>query len=311
MTRVNDAMEHVVDIIVNAGADFISRDHAAFARDVFFEWLRTHLNSATCPECFAYLGTQQVPDYTRCSNCGKKIRTIKVTPLKIYLTLKNNADIFNTVPDEIKNHSPVNKLGRNKGLALKIYDSLSLSNIEKPFLVWLKSVRPDLYFTIFMYPLTSDYLYTLNDLVFDKESDAVKTAMEKFECESREELKEKLTRMFELYLTDVEEFANDLQKYGEPKYSAWPTLTMYNLMNGKRNKEEVNKMAEQLKIDYNKEIELIRSEKGAEYAKNVSMAHLIIKKLAREGVTLEGVKTFISQIDSVRIKGRQFISDGV
>lgn len=276
--RLNRALDSIVDIVIETTSSIVSRDEAIFGRNVFFEWLKTHLNSAICGKCHAYLGSQgDVPiAYTRCSSCGEVAEIYKITPIKLRLALDNKISVFNLVPDDIK-LEPLKGLGPFKGIALKVYDSLTLEAIEKPFLMWLEDERPDLYYTVFMYPqLNYFYLDALNHLIFGFKSDKVEELEKKYEM-SGDKLIEAIKDGFRRALTDINTLNRGMN----------PSLLMYNLMNGKTDDEQVKYVAKKLGVEEDR--------------------HAIIQELVRRGASLEGVKIFLGMIEDVRIKTKSLL----
>jgi len=144
------AINKMIEIATRLGLSLTSID---FMRNMLFGYLEGYLNGATCPNCFEVLGlAKEVPDKTICGYCGKKVNVIKITPLRMYLTLANNADIFKIVPDKVKMPDTLGIVKRFGETILKFYDAVTLDMILDPLLAWMKEKRPDLYYTIVFFP---------------------------------------------------------------------------------------------------------------------------------------------------------------
>lgn len=150
---VDGAVNKIVEIATQLGFSVTSID---FLRDFLFGYVETYLSGATCsnPECFAYLGhAKDIPNAMYCPECDQKIGPIKVTPLRMYLAIQNDADLFELIPGKIKADPANLKVVRRFGSAvLKFYDNVTLSMMMEPLLAWMKDTRPDLYYTVAFFP---------------------------------------------------------------------------------------------------------------------------------------------------------------
>ena len=169
----NPQPQRAIDKIVSSFIDIgLSKLKIDFIRDVAFGWVEEYLNGAVCPKCHGYLGkASEVPDFTFCTNCGEKISPIKVTPLRLYLALANDADIFEIVPDDIKQEPTMLLKGSIGKSALRVYDDLSIEVILEPLLSWLKDNRPDLYYTVLTFPQVPEGIQILYELKMDRMSE--------------------------------------------------------------------------------------------------------------------------------------------
>jgi len=144
------AVQKMIQIAQQIGLNLASLD---FLRNLLFGYVEGYLNGATCPNCFNVLGNaKEIPDFTICGYCGMEIHPIKITPLRMYLTLANEADIFKVLPDKVKVPDKLGIVKRFGGLVLRLYDSITLDLILEPLLSWMKDKRPDLFYTIVFFP---------------------------------------------------------------------------------------------------------------------------------------------------------------
>jgi len=167
-TDLNKALSRIRQMLMAAGARMLEVD---LISGVFFGWIETWLNGAHCPKCGFYLGdAREVPRWTRCKNCGKKIQPFKITPIKLLLAIRNNYNIFKGIPRNIKERIPDKIKGSLRspfGRAVyKVYKELTLDMYFDPLLAWLRNVRPDLYYTIVFYPKVPEYVQTLYEIDF-------------------------------------------------------------------------------------------------------------------------------------------------
>lgn len=164
------AIDRIIDTAVKLGLNLTAID---FIRDMLFGYIEGYLNGAVCPICYSRLGhAKDIPDYTYCPHCEKKIGVIKITPLRVYLAIANNADLFRLIPDQIKvNPNVIKPLKRFKNTILRLYDAITVDTFSEPLIAWIKDNRPDLYYTIAFYPLTPKYIQALHELEMDRMSD--------------------------------------------------------------------------------------------------------------------------------------------
>lgn len=162
--------------------------------------------------CFARIGNaKDVPDFTYCPECNEKVGVIKVTPLRMYLAIANNADLFEVIPDRIKANpevlEPVKRFGN---IALRFYDAVTIEMIFEPLIAWLKDKRPDLYYTLAFYPTMPKYVQLLYELEMDKlGKDDLKKLGEELGLEHNpkpEELKDVVIQGLELALDRRSEY---------------------------------------------------------------------------------------------------------
>ena len=158
------AIDQMVNIAVRLGLSTTTID---FLRDMLFGYIETYLNGATCPNCFTYLGdAREVPDFTICLSCGRRIGTIKINPLRLYLAIANNEDLFRIIPDKIKVPDKLGIVKRFGSVVLKFYDAVTMDLIFEPLMEWMKAKRPDLYYTIALYPILAEPIQELYQLDF-------------------------------------------------------------------------------------------------------------------------------------------------
>jgi len=166
---VQRAIDKLIELATRFGLSLTSVD---FLRDALFGYVESYLDGATCsnPECFTRLGhAKDIPDFTYCNACGKKVGVIKITPLRMYLAIANNADLFEILPDKIKaNPEKLNLVKRFGNTVLKFYDAITIDMIMEPLLAWMKDKRPDLYYTLAFYPTLPKYVQLLYELEMDR-----------------------------------------------------------------------------------------------------------------------------------------------
>jgi len=93
---VQRAVDKLIELATRFGLSLTSVD---FLRDALFGYVEAYLDGGTCSHCFTRLGNaKDVPDFTYCNACGKKTSVIKITPLRMYLAIANNADLFEVLP---------------------------------------------------------------------------------------------------------------------------------------------------------------------------------------------------------------------
>jgi len=180
-----------------------------FASRIFFGWMSAYINGAVCPSCFVYLGeAKRVPDVTFCTTCNQKISPIKITPLRVYLAIANKADIFATVPDSIK-LQPLSWIDRElSDVIVAAYDSITADMVVEPLIAWLRHERPDILYTILLYPRVPRYIYVLYDLLMDRMStEEMERVAEEIGLDGSSRLRERLIETikmgFESYIQET------------------------------------------------------------------------------------------------------------
>ena len=168
--NVDGTIKKIQEILISVGVNITE---SSLIGDLFFGWIEGYLNSAICPVCYSYLGdARNIPDYTICMNCKNRIQTFKITPVRTYLAIANNAELFKLTPDEVKKaiSSRVKGVLRGPfgGAILRAYDKLSLELYAEPLMAWLKRVRPDIFYTIVFYPKVPKYVQTLYEIDFNR-----------------------------------------------------------------------------------------------------------------------------------------------
>jgi len=179
----------------------LSMGRAGILRGVLFGYVETYLNGATCGLCFANLGdARNFGNFTLCPYCGKKAPVVKISPIRFYLSIANNADFFDVVPEKIRaNQKMLSGLGRYSEGVMEFYDSVDLSEIMVPLLAWMKDRRPDLFYTLAFYPTVPDYIQILYDLRFDNlDKDAQDLIAADLGLESRKDIEGVLIKAMDL-----------------------------------------------------------------------------------------------------------------
>jgi len=158
------AIDKMVQIATNLGLSMTTID---FLRNMLFGYIEGYLNGATCPICLNVLGdARNVPDFTICKYCNRKVGVIKVSPLRLYLAIANNADLFKVIPDKIKVPDRFGIVKRFGNVVLKFYDAITIDMIFDPLMEWMKQARPDLYYTLVFYPKLPEPVQDLYSLDF-------------------------------------------------------------------------------------------------------------------------------------------------
>jgi len=171
------AIDKMIYIATSLGLSLTSID---FLRNMLFGYIEGYLNGATCPKCFERLGdAREVPDFTICEYCGNKVGVIKITPLRLYLTIANQEDLFRVIPDKIKIPDKLGIVKKFGSVILKFYDALTIDLIFEPLLEWMRNVRPDLYYTLAFYPKLPEPVQMLYEIDFVlKDEDVLKLGEE-------------------------------------------------------------------------------------------------------------------------------------
>jgi len=154
----------MIQIATNLGLSMTSID---FLRNMLFGDIEAYLNGGTCPKCLRRLGdAREIPDFTICGYCGQRIGVIKIDPLRLYLAIANNADLFKVIPDKIKVPDKFGIIKRFGDVILKFYDAVTIDMIFDPLMEWMKQARPDLYYTLVFYPKLPEPVQDLYSLDF-------------------------------------------------------------------------------------------------------------------------------------------------
>lgn len=164
------ALRKIISSFLSIG---LSRIKIELIKNIIFGWLEEYLDGATCPKCFTNLGhAKDVPEFTICTSCNNAISPIKITPIRLYLSLANDADIFSILPDKIKSETKevVRKsIGKHYSSAIiSVYDGLSIEVIIESILAWMKENRPDLYYTIVFFPKIPEYIQILYEIKMNR-----------------------------------------------------------------------------------------------------------------------------------------------
>jgi len=154
---------------------------AGILRGALFGYIEGYLNGATCSKCFTRVGdAKDFPNFMVCPVCGQKATVVKITPLRFYLSIANDADFFEVIPNQIKmNQNMLPMIGKYSKGVMDFYDAIELSAIMEPLLAWMKEKRPDLYYTLAFYPSAPDYIQMLYDLRFSNLTNDEKDEMAK------------------------------------------------------------------------------------------------------------------------------------
>jgi len=239
--NAENAVKKLTDLALGLGLNLATVD---FLRNFLFGYIEGYLNGATCNSCFTVLGSaKDVPDITYCHRCGKKVGTIKITPLRLYLAIANKADLFDVIPDRVKvNPRLIGPIKRFGPIVLKFYDSVSIDMIFEPLVAWLKEKRPDLYYTLAFYPRIPEWVQILYELETDRMDDDRLERIKKdldLEDADRETLKQiiikglekALDRRSEYYIVSEDKFIacvkseEEAKKFIQENADRYPSLS--------------------------------------------------------------------------------------
>ncbi|MDD3493393.1 MAG: hypothetical protein PHZ19_07870 [Candidatus Thermoplasmatota archaeon] len=254
----------------------ISLASAGFLRDALFGYIELYLNGATCPKCFERMGdAKEIPNFTICGACGEKVAPIKVTPIRLYLTIANDADLFDLFPDKIKaNPHQLSLVSRFGPSVLSVYDQIDLDMMLEPLLAWFRIKRPDLYYTIAFYPLAPEWVQMLYDIEMnDMTPEAKKEICEEIGLED-------CSQLYDVIISSLEKKVEERSEYY--------------VMNGK---------SYVTKFDTKEEADRFVRENRDKYPQGE-----VVKML---GVSTRALKTFSRQVESLKNNMRLVLEEWV